>query len=98
MESREIDKELDKVKSDLAGLREDMASLLDALKKSGVDQGKEFYDRASERVRNAGETLRNRADEAYGTIGKEVCDYPLMSLLAAFASGLVVGMVMDRHR
>ena len=98
MENREIDKELNQLKSDIAGLREDMSSLLGVLKKSGMEQGKEFYDRASERARRAGESIRDHADEAYSAFGKEVGDYPLVSMLTAFATGLVVGMVMDRRR
>jgi ElaB/YqjD/DUF883 family membrane-anchored ribosome-binding protein len=98
MENREINKELDKIKSDVASLREDMGSLLEVIKKSGLEQGRDFYDKAYERARRAGESARDRADEAYAAIGKEVGDYPFVSLLTAFATGFVVGMVLDRRR
>lgn len=97
MENREINKELDQVKADIAALRKDMASLLDAVKNAGTEQGKEFYDRAYERARQAGESIREQADNAYSAFGKEVGDYPLVSMLTAFATGFVVGMVLDRR-
>jgi len=98
MENRDISKEMDKIKSDVASLREDLGSLLEVIKKSGFEQGRDFYDKAYERARNAGQSVRDRADEAYTAIGKEVGDYPFVSLLTAFATGFVVGMALDRRR
>jgi len=98
MENKEINRELDQVKDDIANLREDMAALLKAVKASGVEQGKEFYDQAYERARRTGESVRDRAGEAYAALGREVEEYPLLSLLTAFATGFVAGMIMDRRR
>jgi ElaB/YqjD/DUF883 family membrane-anchored ribosome-binding protein len=98
MENEEISKEMDQVKADITKLRGDMASLLETLKNSGVEQGREYYDRAYERARRTGETVRDRAGEAYAAIGKEIEEYPLTSVLAAFVTGFVVGMVLDRRR
>jgi ElaB/YqjD/DUF883 family membrane-anchored ribosome-binding protein len=97
MENKEINKELDQVKSDIAALRKDMASLLDAVKTVGAEQGKEFYEKAYERARNAGESIREQAGDAYSSFGREVGEYPLVSMLSAFATGFVVGMVLDRR-
>lgn len=98
METKEINKEMDKVKSDIANLREDMAELLKAVKTSGVEQGKEFYEEAYDRARRTGDSVREKASHAYGALEREVEEYPLMSLLAAFATGFVAGMIMDRRR
>jgi ElaB/YqjD/DUF883 family membrane-anchored ribosome-binding protein len=97
MATDEINKELNQLKSDIADLREDMASLVKALKDAGIDQGRQAYDRAYERARRAGESVRERADEAYGAFGKEVEERPLTSVLAAFGTGFVVGMLLDRR-
>lgn len=98
MASTEVDKELDQLKSDVATLREDMATLIDTMKAAGMEQGREAYDRAYSRARQAGERVRERAGEAYGVVGREVEDRPLTSVLVAFGTGFVVGMLLDRGR
>jgi len=98
MANEELNKELDQVKSDIAELREDMAELLRTMKEAGMAEGRDYYDRAYDRARQAGESVRDRANEAYASLGKEVEERPLTSVLTAFATGLVVGIVMDRRR
>jgi ElaB/YqjD/DUF883 family membrane-anchored ribosome-binding protein len=97
MANEELNKELNQVKSDIAELREDMAELLRTMKDAGMAQGQEAYDRAYERARQAGESVKDKANEAYASLGKEVEERPLTSVLTAFATGLVVGIVMDRR-
>jgi ElaB/YqjD/DUF883 family membrane-anchored ribosome-binding protein len=98
MENEEITKELNQLKSDIDDLRVDTASLVKALKDAGIDQGREVYNRAYERARHAGETVREQANEAYSAIGREVEEHPLTSVLVAFGTGFVVGMLLDRRR
>jgi ElaB/YqjD/DUF883 family membrane-anchored ribosome-binding protein len=98
MATEDINKELSQLKSDIGDLRHDMASLVNALKKEGIDQGRQAYDKAYQRTRSAGEAVRERADEAYGVIGKELEEHPFTSVLAAFGTGFVVGMILDRRQ
>ncbi len=97
MNNEDLNKDLNKVKSEIANLREDMASLLQAMKDAGVEQGHEYYDRASKRARQTGESIRDRASEAYSTIDRVVEERPLTSVLTAFATGFIVSMFMDRR-
>jgi len=97
MQNKELNEELDQVKSDVSKLREDMADLLQAVKNAGVEEGQKYYDRAYERASNAGEKVRSRANEAYASIGREVEERPLTSVLTVFATGFFVGMLMDRR-
>lgn len=92
-----IDQEMNKIKSDISDLRADMASLINALRDAGIEQGRQTYERAYERARHTGETVRSRTDEAYGMLGKEIEEHPLTSVLAAFGTGFVVGMLLDRR-
>lgn len=96
--AEDITKELNQLKSDIADLRDHMASLVKALKDAGIDQGREAYNKASERARQASESVRAQADEAYSAIGREVEEHPLTSVLAAFGTGFVVGMLLGRRR
>jgi ElaB/YqjD/DUF883 family membrane-anchored ribosome-binding protein len=79
-------------------LREDMASLIRTLKDTGIEQGRQAYDQAYENVQRASESVRDRAGEAYSTFGKEVEEHPLTSVLAAFGTGFVIGMLLDGRR
>lgn len=97
MADNNVNDELDKLRSDVTELREDVQVLINAMKEAGLQRGREFYDRAAERARHAGETVRERAGEAYGSIEKEVEARPFTSILAAFGTGFVVGMLLDRR-
>lgn len=95
--TNEVDKELDQLKSDVATLREDMSTLIQTMKQAGMEEGREAYDRVQARARQTGEDARRRANEAYGIVGREVEERPLTSILAAFGTGFVVGMLLDRR-
>jgi ElaB/YqjD/DUF883 family membrane-anchored ribosome-binding protein len=98
MANEDIDREVEQLKSDIADLREDMASLVKVLKDAGLEQGKRVYERTYERARGAGDAARERADRAYESFGREVEERPLASVLTAFGTGFVVGMLLDgRH-
>jgi ElaB/YqjD/DUF883 family membrane-anchored ribosome-binding protein len=98
MQNEEITNELNQLKSDIADLRDDMASLLKALKDAGMDQGRNVYNRASERARRARDQVREQAEDTYSTLGREVEEHPLTSVLTAFGTGFVIGMLLDRRR
>ncbi|MGD8592351.1 MAG: hypothetical protein PVG20_07605 [Thioalkalispiraceae bacterium] len=97
MANEDITSEVNKLKSDISDLRKDMASLVKAIKDAGLDQGQQAFDRAYERARQAGESVRDRAEDAYGVFGKEVESRPLTSVLTAFGVGFVAGMLLDRR-
>lgn len=97
MANEELNRELTQLKSDISSLRHDLGSLVEAMKSAGLEQGRQYYSEASERAKRAGESIRARADEAYGMIGREVEEHPFASVLAAFGTGFVVGMLLDRR-
>ncbi len=94
----DINQEMKQLKSDIADLREDLASLVQAVRDTGTERGEKLYERATERAREAGGTAQRHATESYDAIGREVGQHPLASVAAAFATGFVVGMVLDRRR
>lgn len=97
MANEEVNRELTQLKSDIANLRHDLGSLVEAMKSAGLEQGKQYYGEAYDRAKRAGESIRARADQAYGMIGREVEEHPFASVLAAFGTGFVVGMLLDRR-
>lgn len=97
MATENISSELNKLKADISELRGDLASLVKTLKDAGINEGQQAYDRAYERARQAGESVRARAEDAYENFGREVESRPLTSVLTAFGVGFAVGILLD-HR
>ncbi|MGD8569306.1 MAG: DUF883 domain-containing protein [Gammaproteobacteria bacterium] len=97
MATEDISSEVKKLKADISELRGDLASLVKTLKDAGINQGQQAYDRAYERARQAGESARARAEDAYETFGREVESRPLTSVLTAFGVGFAVGILLDRR-
>jgi len=97
MATEQINKEVDQLKNDIAALRADMSSLVKTLKDVGIDKGREYYDQATDRAHQASDTVRKRANDTYSAVGKEVEEHPLTSVLTAFGTGFVVGMLLDRR-
>lgn len=97
MANEELNRELTQLKSDISNLRNDLGSLVEVMKSAGLEHGRQYYNEAHDRAKRVGETVRARADEAYSLIGREVEQHPLASVLAAFGTGFVVGMLLDRR-
>ncbi len=94
----DFDKELDQLRSDMADLRKDMAALVKTMKDAGVSEGRHLYEEAAERAKHTRDEARKRAADTYGTLEKEVEERPLTSVLTAFGTGFVMGLILDRKR
>lgn len=92
-ERDDINGEINRLKEDMANLRSDMRDLLSAVKEAGVDRGHAAY----ERVRETGQKARHQAREAQEHVGEYIEEKPLTSMLVAFGTGFVIGMLLDRR-
>jgi ElaB/YqjD/DUF883 family membrane-anchored ribosome-binding protein len=98
MAANAFDMEFDRLKSEVAGLRKQIGNLLDAVKTpTGQERERRFYQRAYDRARQAGETARERASDAYGVVDKNVKQRPWTSSMVALGTGIVLGVLLD-HR
>jgi ElaB/YqjD/DUF883 family membrane-anchored ribosome-binding protein len=104
MAERDLQKDLDTVKDDLAKLRSDIAELTQRL----VDTGRSEVSNARERFRAEARNLRRELRETLNDTGERglqavesveqlLMDKPLVSLLAAFGLGLLVGTLLQRR-
>ncbi len=97
METGEVNREIDQLKQDIAVLRSDMSTLINTLKETGVNRGRDAFDSANRRIRETSTRLRDQAVETQQTVERSIGERPLSSVLTAFGTGFVIGMLMDRH-
>lgn len=94
MANRDLNQEMDELKGDLNSLREDISSLVDAMREEGAERGRSAYRRAQRYKEEA----RERIDGAQERLGQEIEERPMTSILTAFGVGFTVGMLLDRRR
>jgi ElaB/YqjD/DUF883 family membrane-anchored ribosome-binding protein len=104
MAERDLQKDLDTVKEDLAKLRSDIAELTQSL----VDTGRSEVSAARSRLRAEARNLQRELRETLSETGAQglktvesveqmLTERPLVSLLAAFGLGLLVGTFLQRR-
>jgi ElaB/YqjD/DUF883 family membrane-anchored ribosome-binding protein len=104
MAERDLQKDLDTVKEDLAKLRSDIAELTERLINTGKNEVSTARNRVRAGARNLGrelrETLNDTGEQGLKTVESVeqlLTDRPLVSLLAAFGLGLLVGKFLQRR-
>jgi len=104
MAERDLQKDLDAVKEDLAKLRSDIAELTQKLVDTGRSEVSIARNRVRTEARNLGRGLRETLNETgeqglktVESVEQLLTDRPLVSLLAAFGLGLLVGKFLQRR-
>jgi ElaB/YqjD/DUF883 family membrane-anchored ribosome-binding protein len=104
MAERDLQRDLDTVKEDLAKLRADIAELTQKL----VDTGRSEVSAARNRLRAEARNLQREIRETLNETGEQglktvesveqmLTERPLVSLIAAFGLGLLVGTFLQRR-
>lgn len=88
--SDNLTKEMETLKKDLASLRGDIGSLSKAVKAAGEQKGEAAYRRAREK----GDELLKQGESAVERVGHTIDERPMTSVLTAFGTGLVVGLML----
>jgi ElaB/YqjD/DUF883 family membrane-anchored ribosome-binding protein len=104
MAERDLQKDVDAVKDDLAKLRSDIAELTQRLIDTGRSEVSSARNRLRAEARNLGRELRATLDETgeqglktVESVEQLLTERPLVSLLAAFGLGLLVGIFLQRR-
>lgn len=92
MTERDTYQELDNLKSELSNIREDLSNLMAALKEEAGSQA----SRVSEKMKAGYEASRDAGQKAYEKARQTVEDKPLVSVLAAFGIGFLMGKLLLR--
>jgi ElaB/YqjD/DUF883 family membrane-anchored ribosome-binding protein len=103
MAERDLGKEIEGLKEDMAKLRDDLAGIVDALKDVGkgrVEDAREglgeLADALRDALRGGLEGAREKSKKSVETVEQQIEQRPLLSLLAAFGVGVVLGKILDR--
>ena len=90
----DVSKELAALKKDLASLRDDIGGLSHAVKAAGEKKGEAAY----RRVREKDEDFRQQGEDAIERVGHKIDEKPMTSMLTAFGTGLMAGLLLSQRR
>lgn len=82
----ELRKELDKLRSDIAGLTRTLRDI-------AADEGSDAY----ERMRRSADRAQEQAAHTVEAMGHEIGERPFTSVLSAFILGVLIGMLSGRR-
>jgi len=88
------DENVEKLRSEVGQLREDLSNVTESVKDLAASRGESAYTR----LRETAGTARERAIEAERALESQVEARPLVSVLAAFAGGLITGLLLQLRR
>jgi ElaB/YqjD/DUF883 family membrane-anchored ribosome-binding protein len=99
----DLRRDVDAIKSDLAALREDLASIVNSAVQAGKAQAGDARERLSDmarsRLEQVGSTWEDanlRGREILDQVQHQIEDRPLQAVGIAFAAGLVLGALARR--
>lgn len=86
------EKELDEVKGDVASIKGELKSVVEMLKRQAESQARQGY----EKVREVSDKARYQAKQGAALVEEQIEERPLISVLAAFGVGFIIGKLLDR--
>lgn len=93
MATNDTSKVTEELRDDLEKIKSDLAALVDTVGKFAADGGREGL--------HAFETVRARAEaqaaHSIESVERQIVEKPLISVLIAFAAGMLFGRLMDRR-
>ncbi len=105
MGDKPFDQELEALRGDLATLRADLAGVAKALEESGRRRAEaaktilaDLLGPWEEELRGALGTIADLGEGSAKAVSQKVEQRPLLSLLAAFGAGFLLGKILDRRQ
>lgn len=90
MAGMDIGTEVGQLQRDLASIKGDLGTLMEAIKDMGAERGQAVYAKA----REAGEVVRGQAVQAQEQMGNYIETRPLTSVMVAFGTGFALGTLV----
>jgi ElaB/YqjD/DUF883 family membrane-anchored ribosome-binding protein len=89
--------ELDALRSDLDTLRKDFGTLVSALRSNADSRTKPELDAMYQRIATPTDDLQTTGPRALRKVEGKIEQRPFVSLAIAFATGIVLGRMLDRR-
>ena len=94
---RDAKRDLDALRSDVDTLRQDLGTFVRTVKGNASSRAGAELDAMRQRVATLADDLQTVGQQHAHKIEGAIQDRPLMSLVVAFATGLMVGRMLDRR-
>lgn len=96
--------EVGQLRRDIANIKDDLGTLMTAIKDMSAEQGQALFGRAREagdvmreRAREAGEAVRGQAVQTQEQMGQYIEARPLTSVMVAFGTGFALGTLVGNR-
>ena len=104
MAESELSREMETLRADLAKLRADFAGVTDALKEAGQKKAETAREGLADLLKSLRDELggvldqaRDKGKRSVETVGHQIEERPLASLLTAFGVGFILAKLLDRR-
>lgn len=94
---RNAKEDFDSLRSDLDTLRQDFGTLVNTLKSNASSRAEAELDAVRQRVASLASDLQTTGQQQLRKAEGKIEERPFMSVAIAFATGLVVGRLIDRR-
>lgn len=89
--------DLDALSADVERLKKDFARAMEHLKDGAANAGSNLADSVTDEASELYGLMAKKGERAARTLGKQIEDQPITSLLVAFTAGFFISRLADRH-
>ena len=82
----------------MGGMKRQAKNRLEGIAMGAVEQAKEMEQIGVERVRNACNYVKEASDRAVKSARRGITNYPIATVAAALAAGVIIGLALSRRR
>jgi ElaB/YqjD/DUF883 family membrane-anchored ribosome-binding protein len=94
---RDVKEDFGALRSDLDTLRKDFGTFVSTLKSSTSSRAEAELDAMRQRIATLTNDLQTRGEQQVRNVESKIEERPFMSIAIAFATGLIVGRMLDRR-
>jgi ElaB/YqjD/DUF883 family membrane-anchored ribosome-binding protein len=93
----DLKKDVEALRADLDALRSDLGQILGTLKSKSGNRAEAEIDAIRKRIERVAGDIQSGGRETARAVGEQIEERPFTSIAMAFAVGLVLGRLFDRH-
>ncbi|HEX5078032.1 MAG TPA: hypothetical protein VFV80_02700 [Geminicoccaceae bacterium] len=97
MAERDLNQDVDAIKTDLDALRKDLANVLETIKGTAKNRAESELDALQKRLNQIASDVQASGRDSLRAVESQIGERPLVSIAVAFAVGLMLGKLLDRR-